>query len=218
MPRFESTPTYEHGRPASLGILLVNLGTPDEPTTASVRRFLDRFLSDRRVVEIPRLIWWLILHAFILRFRPSRSAQAYRKIWMDKGSPLLIFSQDIGEALGARLSARLAGPVHVEIGMSYSKPSIDAALAKLYAQNVRRLILLPMYPQYSSTTTGSVFEAVADALSKRRWVPALRFINEYHDAPGYITALAASIREHWESRGRGEQLLFSFHVYPRSYF
>lgn len=215
MPRFESSPPHEHGLTESLGILLVNLGTPDEPTAASVRPFLSRFLADPRVVEAPRLIWWLALHGFILRFRPSRSAQAYKKIWTDKGSPLLLNSQSIGEALNARLAAILSGTVHVEVGMSYSNPSIDAALAKLFAQNVQRLVVLPMYPQYSSTTSGSVFDAVTAALSKRRWIPEFRFINHYHDAPGYISALAASVRDHWEAQGRGERLLISFHGLPQ---
>jgi ferrochelatase len=214
MPKLESSPPYEHGLTESLGILLVNLGTPDEPTAGSVRRFLNRFLSDRRVVEAPRLIWWPVLHGFILRFRPSRSAQAYQQIWTENGSPLLLHSQDIREALGARLAADVPGSVHVEIGMSYGNPSIGTALSNLYARNVRRLVVLPMYPQYSSTTTGSVFCEVTAALSRRRWIPDLRFIGDYHHTSGYISALAASVREHWKSHGRGERLLFSFHGLP----
>jgi len=210
MPKLESLPPYEHGLTESLGILLVNLGTPDEPTASSVRRFLNRFLSDRRVVETPRLIWWLVLHGFILRFRPSRSAQAYQQIWTQNGSPLLLHSQDISEALGARLAADVPGSVHVEIGMSYGKPSIGSALTNLYAKNVRRLLVLPMYPQYSSTTTGSVFCEVTAALARRRWIPDLRFIGDYHQNSGFVSALAASVREHWELHGRGERLLFSF--------
>jgi len=215
MPKLESAPPYEHGLTESLGILLVNLGTPDEPTARSVRRFLNRFLSDPRVVEAPRPIWWLALHGFILRFRPARSAHAYKQIWTENGSPLLLHSQAIGKALSARLAADVPGSVHVEIGMSYSSPSIGVALSSLHAKNVRRLVILPMYPQYSSTTTGSVFCEVTAALSRRRWIPDLRFIGDYHHAPGYISALAASVREHWESHGRGERLLFSFHGLPQ---
>lgn len=215
MPRFDSAPQYEHGLPESLGILLVNLGTPDEPTAGAVRRYLAEFLSDPRVVEIPRLLWWLILHGVILRFRPARSAEAYAKIWTEQGSPLLLHSRDVAETLADKLSARLSGAVHVELAMSYGSPSIDSALDKLHANYVRRIVVLPMYPQYSGTTVGSVFEAVTRALGRRRWVPEFRFINHYHDSKGYVSALAASIRDHWDVHGRGERLLFSFHGVPR---
>ncbi len=215
MPAFHSSPEYEHGNPESLGVLLVNVGTPDEPTSAAVRRYLRQFLWDPRVVELPRPLWWLMLHGVVLRIRPARSARAYRKIWTEHGSPLLQHSKDIAAALQNQLSARVAGGVHVRLGMSYGKPSIDGALDKLYADGARRIILLPLYPQYSGTTTGSVFDAVTSALSRRRWVPELRTINQYHDAPGYIAALALSIRDHWDRNGRGEKLLFSFHGLPQ---
>jgi len=215
MPRFESRPPYEHGLPESLGVLLVNLGTPDEPSTAAVRRYLAEFLWDPRVVEVPRPIWWLILHGFILRTRPARSAKAYRKVWTDQGSPLLLHTMDIARGMQEKLSARLSGAVHVEVGMSYGSPSIEDALGRLHDQFVRRVVVLPMYPQYSGTTTGSVFEAVTRALSRRRWVPELRFLNHYHDATGYIAALAASVRDHWDMYGRGERLLMSFHGVPK---
>lgn len=215
MPRFESSPAYEHGLPESLGVLLVNLGTPDAPTTSAVRRYLAEFLSDPRVVEVPKPIWWLILNGYILRTRPSRSAAAYRKVWTEQGSPLLLHTNDIAEGVQTQLSTRLSGAVHVEVGMTYGNPSIDSALQKLYAQCVRRIIVLPLYPQYSGTTTGSVFEAVVGELSKRRWVPELRFINHYHDSAGYVAALAASVRDHWDMHGRGERLLMSFHGVPK---
>ncbi|MDH3441137.1 MAG: ferrochelatase, partial [Gammaproteobacteria bacterium] len=215
MPKFDASPIYEHGLPESLGVLLVNLGTPAEPTTEAVRKYLAQFLWDPRVVEIPRPIWWLILHGYILRTRPSRSAAAYRKIWTEHGSPLLLHTIDIAAGMQEKLAARLSGAVHVEVGMSYGQPSIQDALDQMYSQCVRRVIVLPLYPQYSGTTTGSVFEAVTSALSKRRWVPELRFINHYHDAAGYISALAASIRDHWDVHGRGERLLMSFHGVPK---
>jgi ferrochelatase len=215
MPRYESNPPYEHGSPESLGILLINLGTPDEPSTAAVRRYLAQFLWDPRVVEVPRPIWWLILHGFILRTRPARSAKAYRKIWTDQGSPLLLYLKAQAEKLQATLSSRLSGPVHVEVGMSYGNPSIEEALDRLHDKFVRRVVVLPMYPQYSGTTTASVFDAVAQSLSKRRWVPEFRFINHYHDSAGYIDSLAASIRDHWVEHGRGERLLMSFHGVPK---
>lgn len=215
MPTFESSPSYEHGRPESLGVLLVNLGTPDAPTAAAVRRYLKQFLSDPRVVELPRLLWWLILNGFILRFRPARSARAYKEIWTEQGSPLLLLSQDIANGIQEQLANRLAGDVHVRLGMSYGQPSMASALDELHAQNARRIIVLPLYPQYSGTTTGSVFDDATGNLSRRRWVPELRFINHYHDSPGYIAALAASIRENRAQHGRGDRLLFSFHGVPR---
>jgi ferrochelatase len=214
MPTYQSSPPYEHGTPESLGILLVNLGTPDAPTPAAVRRYLRQFLSDPRVVELPRVLWWLIL-SVILLIRPSRSAEAYQKIWTDDGSPLLLHSRDIAAALGRQLSTRLSGEVHVELGMSYGEPSLTSALDKLHAENSRRLVVLPLYPQYSGTTTGSVFDAVTTALSRRRWVPELRFINHYHDSPGYIAAQAQNIRDDWDKNGRGNKLIFSFHGVPR---
>jgi len=215
MPRFEATPEYEHGLPESLGVLVVNLGTPDAPTPGAVRRYLAEFLSDPRVVEIPRLIWLPILHGYILRTRPSRSAEAYREIWTDQGSPLLLHTMDIGAGIQEKLSARLAGAIHVEVAMTYGNPSIGNALLKMHAQCVRRIIVLPLYPQYSGTTTASVFDIVTRELSRRRWVPELRFINHYHDAAGYVSALAASIRDHWDMHGRGERLLMSFHGIPK---
>lgn len=215
MPPFESLPEYEHGRADSLGVLLVNLGTPDAPTTSAVRRYLKQFLSDPRVVELPRWLWWLILNGYILRVRPKRSAAAYRKIWTEQGSPLLTGSQALSQALQRGLLSRLSGNVVVALGMSYGRPSIENALQNLFDQHARRILVLPLYPQYSGSTTASVFDAVTIALSRRRWVPELRFINHYHDASGYIAAVASSIRNHWDKHGRGERLLMSFHGLPR---
>ena len=215
MPSFDASPPYEHGLPETLGVLLVNLGTPEEPTTSAVRRYLGEFLSDPRVVELPRLLWWPILHGVILRIRPSLSARAYQKIWTEQGSPLLLHSQNIAEAVREKLTARLSGSVNVELGMTYGKPSIGSALTRLYQQYVRRLIVLPLYPQYSGTTTASVFDAVTRNLAQRRWIPDFRFVSHYHDAAGYVAALAASVRDFWDIEGRGERLLFSFHGLPR---
>ncbi|MEX0824433.1 MAG: ferrochelatase [Woeseia sp.] len=215
MSRYESSPSYEHGLPEALGVLLVNLGTPEAPTTPAVRRYLNEFLSDPRVVELPRPLWWLILHGYILRTRPRRSAAAYAKIWTEQGSPLLLHSTDIAAGMASRLSGRLSGAVHVELAMSYGKPSLAAALDRLHERFVRRIIVLPLYPQYSGSTTGSVFDAIARTLSRRRWIPELRFINHYHDSAGYIAAVAASVRDFRDREGRGERLLFSFHGLPR---
>jgi ferrochelatase len=217
MPGYQSSPGYTHGSTDSLGVLVVNLGTPDEPTPRAVRRYLAEFLSDPRVIEAPRLIWWLALHGYILRVRPARSAKNYQKIWSEDGSPLLRHSRAIADKLQAALQSRVAGNVQVALGMSYGQPSLESALEELYAANVRRLVVLPLYPQYSGTTTGSVFDAVTRLLSARRWVPELRFINHYHDDPAYIAAMAARIRTHWAEHGRGKHLLLSFHGVPRRY-
>jgi ferrochelatase len=216
MPVYQITPEFEHGRAECIGILVVNLGTPEGPDTASVRRFLKQFLSDPRVVEYPRWLWWLILNGIILRIRPSRSAEAYSKIWTEQGSPLMIYSQAIAEGIQSRLDAQLPGAAQVALAMSYGEPSIDNAIDSLLAKGARRLLILPLYPQYSGTTTASVIDAIARKSGRLRWVPETRFINQYHDEAGYIAALAASVREHWEANGRGDKLLLSFHGVPRS--
>ena len=216
MPRYQTTPDFEHGRAERIGVLVVNLGTPEAADTASVRRFLKQFLSDPRVVEYPRWLWWLILNGIILRIRPSRSAEAYRKIWTDQGSPLMIYSKEIAAGVQAQLDTRRPGATRVELAMSYGDPSIDDAIDRLLASGARRLLVLPLYPQYSGTTTASVIDAVARKMNKLRWVPETRFINQYHDEAGYIDALVSSIREFWKQNGRGSKLMFSFHGVPRS--
>lgn len=213
MPTYQPTPEFEHGSSDSTGILLVNLGTPEAPTTAAVRRFLKPFLSDPRVIEYPRLLWWLILNGVILRIRPSRSAEAYRKIWTEDGSPLLLHSRDIETGVRERIAGQNA--CLVELGMTYGEPSIASAIDKLQAAGARRLLVLPLYPQYSGTTTASVFDAVSNKLQSMRWVPESRFINQYHDDAAYISALASSIREYWDANERGDHLLFSFHGIPQ---
>ena len=213
MPTYQPTPEYEHGSSAATGILLVNLGTPDAPTTPAVRRFLSQFLSDPRVIEYPRALWWLILHGIILRIRPRRSAAAYREIWTDAGSPLMVHSRDLAERIRSQMQTR--GDCFVELAMTYGEPAIGDAIDKLQAAGAQRLLVLPLYPQYSGTTTAAVFDAVSNKLQTMRWVPEARFINQYHDEPGYIAALAASIRESWDEHGRGDHLLLSFHGVPQ---
>lgn len=217
MSQYLGTSTFHHGRAEKLGILVTNLGTPDAPETGALRRYLGEFLWDPRVVEVPRPLWWLILHGVILRIRPSRSAAAYRSVWTDTGSPLLTYARGQAAGLKERLASRLSGPVELALGMRYGNPSIASALRQLHALNVTRLLVLPLYPQYSASTTGSTFDAVAAELMRWRWVPELRFIGRYHEEHGYISALAASIREHWAAHGRGEHLLMSFHGVPRRY-
>lgn len=214
MASYLGEPAYEHGSAAATGALLVNLGTPDAPTPAAIRRFLAEFLWDPRVVEAPRWLWWLALHGVILRIRPSRSAHAYRQIWTPEGSPLLLHSRALVDRVRSVVQGRL--PATVALGMSYGSPGIPAALEQLRRAGVRRLVVLPLYPQYSGTTTGSVFDRVTAQLQSWRWVPELRFIGNYHDDPAYLDAIAASVREHWRTHERGH-LLFSFHGVPHRY-
>lgn len=207
--------SYQHGSPNRIGVLVANLGTPDGPDPSSVRRFLAEFLWDPRVVEVPRPIWWLALHGVILRIRPSKSAHAYQQIWTPEGSPLMVHSsalvKRIGEALQPRWHAAVA------LGMSYGSPSIPDALEELRRQGAQRIVVLPLYPQYSGTTTASVFDRVTRQLQRWRWIPELRFVASYHDDDGYIGALAASIEQHWRTHEKNH-LLFSFHGIPKSYF
>ncbi len=218
MPSTPSTQTiFRHDAQPVTGILLANLGTPDAPTPTALRRYLGEFLWDPRIVDLPRPLWWLILHGVILRLRPRRSAAAYRRVWGEDGSPLMAISRRQHAALQQALSQRLSGPVVVELGMRYGNPSIASALERLQQANAQRVLVLPLYPQYSASTTASTFDAVAEAMKGRRWVPELRFVNQYHDEPGYIEALAASIREDWAGREAPERLLFSFHGTPQRF-
>lgn len=212
--KYTSQQDFRHDRQPVTGILLVNLGTPEAPTPVAVRRYLGEFLSDPRVVEIPRLIWWMILNGIVLRIRPKRVAHAYASIWMDGGSPLLVYSQAIAEALRERCQAELGGPVLVELAMRYGKPAMRDVLQRLRDQHVERLLVLPLYPQYSATTTATVFDALADELHHWRWLPELRMCMHYHDQPQYIKALAASIRDSFTKHGKPDKLLFSFHGLP----
>jgi len=208
---------FRHGTPATLGVFLINLGTPDAPTAPAVRRYLAEFLNDPRVIELPRALWWPVLHGILLRLRPRRSARSYRAVWTARGSPLLAIARRQTTALQARLDRRLSGQVRVVLGMRYGNPSIPAALAGLRDLNARRILVLPLYPQYSATTTASGFDAVTAELTTWRRLPELRFVNQYHDEPGYIAALAQSIRAHWADQGEPDRLLFSFHGLPREY-
>jgi len=195
-------------------ILLCNLGTPEVPTTPALRRYLAEFLSDRRVVEIPRALWWPILHGIILRTRPAKSAAKYRTIWTKEGSPLLLWMQKQALMLRGWLGqAGLAVPVLP--AMRYGAPSIAAQLQALADQGVQRILVLPLYPQYSSTTVASVIDAVNAWVGRTRALPELRFVNGYHDHPGYIAALAQSVRRHWQREGgRADKLIVSFHGIP----
>lgn len=210
--------SFQHHQTPSTGVLLVNLGTPQAPTARALRPYLREFLSDPRVIEKPRLLWWFILNLFILPRRPKRSAELYKKVWTKEGSPLYSHSKKQAELLQQRMSETCGSPVHVELAMRYGSPSVHGALNLLREKGVTKLLVIPLYPQYSATTTGSTFDAVAEALKQWRWVPELRFINHYHDDPGYIAALAESVEELWDREGEPEKLLMSFHGIPKRYF
>lgn len=195
------------------GVLISNLGTPDAPTPAAVRRYLREFLSDRRVVDLPPALWWPILYGIVLTTRPRRSAHAYQRIWTGEGSPLLTISRRQEQALRERLAGRPG--LTIALGMRYGEPSVAAAMEKLRAAGVRRLLVLPLYPQYSSAATASTFDAVSRRLQRWIYQPDVHFLSDYHDRPWYIAALAASIREAWREQPPADRLLFSFHGMPR---
>jgi ferrochelatase len=218
MPRFLGQTSYEHGSLQRVGILLSNLGTPDEPTVPALRRYLRQFLSDPRVIEVPRPVWAVILNSFILPFRPRKVAEAYREIWTDEGSPLLVIARQQRDALRAMLQEKYGDLVRVSVGMRYGQPSIDAALQELLDDNCRRILHLPLYPQYAAATTATNIDELARCFARRRWVPELRTVNQYDDDPGYIAALANSVRELWERDGEPERLLMSFHGIPQRYY
>jgi ferrochelatase len=199
------------------GILLTNIGSPDAPTAKALRPYLAEFLGDPRIVELPRWLWLPILHGFILATRPRRSARLYQNIWTDSGSPLLAIAKQQAAGLRERLEARTGLPIQVAVGMRYGNPSIASGLRQLWDAGARRILVFPLFPQYSATTTAATFDAVFDALKKWRWMPELRTVSHYCDHPGYVAALANSVREHWGAHGKAERLLLSFHGIPKRY-
>jgi len=214
--KYQGSPEFKHDQQPATGILLVNLGTPDAATASAVRKYLAEFLSDPRVVETPRLLWKLILHSVILRIRPAPVAKNYAKIWTEKGSPLLVESQAIADKL-AEATKKLPGPVHVELAMRYGQPSIADTLNRLRAKQVERLLVIPMYPQYSATTSASIFDEVSNQLQGWRWIPEFRMLMQYHDHPLYIQAIANSIKQSHEQHGTPDKLYLSFHGIPQRY-
>jgi ferrochelatase len=208
---------FDHDSTPKIGVLVTNLGTPAAPTRAALRPYLKQFLSDPRVVEVPRLLWWFILNVIILNIRPGRSAKAYQKVWTDEGSPLLVITRAQAKALQTKLSQRYGDDVLVDFAMRYGDPSIDKAVRSLLDRGARKLLILPLYPQYCGPTTASTMDAVGDSLKQLRWIPDLRFISHYHDHPEHIAALADSIKAHWQDNGRADRLLFSFHGAPKRY-
>ncbi|CAA0122569.1 Ferrochelatase [Halioglobus japonicus] len=215
--KYIGTDNFDHEQPERTGILLTNLGTPQAPQRKALRVFLKEFLSDPRVVEIPRLLWWFILNGVILNIRPGRSAKSYRSVWTERGSPLLFHTQDQADGLRQAMSRDYGDQVIVEFAMRYGTPSIPDVLQSMSERGVRKLLVLPLYPQYSCSTTGSTFDALAADFTHRRWLPELRMINHYHDHPAYIRAIANSVRAYRAAHGSADILVFSYHGVPQRY-
>ena len=213
---FQIEPALAHGTPPRTAVVLVNLGTPDEPTAPALRRYLREFLSDRRVVEIPRLVWWPILHGIILNTRPAKSAAKYATVWTTEGSPLAVWTARQTTLLQGYLGERGLRPPQLLVrhAMRYGNPSVASVLDELKAQNATRILILPLYPQYAAATTASVNDAVMAWAMQQRRQPELRFVQRYHDDAGYIHALVQRVRSHWQTNGRGDKLVLSFHGVP----
>jgi len=215
--KYIGTENFDHEQAPKVGILLTNLGTPQAPEKKALRTYLKQFLSDPRVVEVPRLLWWLILNGVILNIRPARSAAAYSTVWTERGSPLLFHTRDQSEAMQQRMTALAGDKVIVDFAMRYGEPGIPDVLQSMLARGVRKLLVLPLYPQYSGATGGSTFDAIAQDFTRRRWLPELRFVSHYHDHPAYIAALADSIRAFRAEHGTADKLMFSYHGEPQKY-
>jgi ferrochelatase len=205
------------GVPERIGVLVVNLGTPASPSYFAVQSYLREFLGDRRVIDTFRLIWLPILYGVVLPFRPVRTVRNYRKVWMHGGSPLAVYSKRLAEKVDLELQARFGDRLRVGLGMTYGKPSLADAIRTLVAQKVKRLLVLPLYPQYCSSTTGSVFDRTCRALLRDAWQPEMRFVGSYYDNPGYIDALTESIEKHWTDIGERSHLMLSYHGIPAVY-
>jgi len=212
-----SNNTVEEKKSSTTAVLLTNLGSPDEPTTSAVRRYLREFLSDTRVVEIPRLLWLLILHGIILRIRPAKSAKLYRTVWQDDGAPLITITAAQKVKMTAKIKSQYGDSVIVDFAMRYGNPSIASVLQKFQQQGVDKLVVLPLYPQYAGPTTASTFDAVSKELQKWRYIPSIHFLNTYHNNPHYIQALVETVKEHVASHGKPERIVLSYHGMPEQF-
>jgi ferrochelatase len=217
MAYFRAAPLPAQTTPPRVGVLLVNLGTPDSPSYFAVQRYLREFLGDRRVIDTARPLWLPLLYGVVLPFRPFKTARNYRKIWMPEGSPLAVYSQRLALKVAAQLEHVLGDTVRVELAMTYGNPGVAAAIDNFARHNVRRLLVLPLYPHYCSSTTGSVFDRVTRELRRSRWLPEMRFLNDYHDDGGFIDALGGAVERHWQEAGARSHLVLSYHGIPASY-
>ena len=215
MARFLGRTKELHNKKANVGVLITNLGTPEAPTSAGLRNFLREFLSDPRVVEIPRVVWMIILHGIILRVRPKKSAALYKSVWTDEGSPLMVISKQQEVKIRQSLTEKYGDDVTLALAMRYGEPTIEKALNSFQESGVNDIVILPLYPQYSGPTTASTFDAVVKTIQKWRWIPSLRFISGYHDNPKYIKALAHSVTQHIEQHGKPDKLVLSYHGMPK---
>ena len=216
MVKYIGEKNYEHGSKEKIGVLITNLGTPDAPNRKELKVYLNQFLSDPRVIELPKILWQILLKLVILQVRPSKSAEAYKQIWTDKGSPLLDIANRQLSKIQSSFSSKSENIVF-EVGMRYGNPSIPNALLKLQKKQVRRLLVLPMYPQYCAATTGSTFDEVTNVLQKWRWIPEMRFINQYFEEKNYIEALSNSISTFWKKNQKPQKIIFSYHGIPKRY-
>ncbi len=213
--KYLNHPVIDPGAAQKVGVLITNLGTPEAPRRGALRRYLKQFLWDPRIVELPRPLWWLVLNGVILNLRPGRSAKAYQQVWTEQGSPLLVHTAAQAEGLRSLLQARFGDDILVEFAMRYGEPAIGDTIEGMLRQGVTRLLVFPLYPQYSGAASGSTFDALSQHLQQRRDVPALRTIRDYHDHADYIGALALQIRTYQTEHGRPDKLMFSYHGVPQ---
>ena len=212
--KFKGEQNFQHENEQKKGVLIAYLGTPDSPDVLSVRRYLKEFLSDPRIIEVPKIIWWFILNIFILNFRSFNSARLYKSIWTDGGSPLLVNCIKIKE----KIQKSLPSNYQVALGMRYGNPSIKSALNELKEANCRDIEVITLFPHYSATTVGSIFDAVSTEIKSWRWVPSVKFLNSYHDNPLLIEILSERIQKSFDSQGKPDKLVFSYHSIPKKYF
>ena len=215
MSYFRPEPSYKHGDIPKVGIIISNLGTPESPTPKALRKYLGQFLMDRRVVEIPRFLWCLILYSIILVFRPSASAKKYKQIWTNKGSPLMVNAMEQNRLLRGVIQKRYSQPIEVELAMSYGQPSFNKAYDKLRSKNCTKILLFPLYPQYAASSTASSMDSLWRILLKSRNVPEIRTIRNYHDQLPYIYSLKKSVQKYWKKYGKPNKLVISFHGVPK---